>query len=140
MTSILLIEDDRDWARGFAEIARRMGVVETSIVHGIEEAQEWLRTQRCDVIALDLTLDDVGPSGSIAAIRTLRHCAPVVVVTGASADKAGLLRNLAMFNGAAAFIQKDHLGLGGAWPLAMGVLLDAYLRERRKRLTSEEAA
>lgn len=140
MNSILLIEDDRKFAQGFAEIAGRMTGVAVEQAPSMEAAEELLRRARFDVIVLDLTLDDAGPKGSIAAIQRLRHCAPVVVMTGATGEKAGLFRNLAMFNGASSFIQKDHLGLGGAWPLALSIILDAHLRERRSRLQTEEAA
>jgi DNA-binding NtrC family response regulator len=138
MKSILLIEDDRSWANMFATFAARVMGVEVMVAAGIEEAEALLHTHSFDVVVLDLTLEDATPSGSLAAINHLSRNAPVVVVTGATGDKAGKFRNLAIFNGAASFIQKEHLQLGGAWYIAMSTILDAYLRE--KRVQKQEAA
>jgi DNA-binding NtrC family response regulator len=138
MNSILLIEDDRSWANMFATFAARVMGVEVMVAAGIEGAEALLHTHSFDVVVLDLTLEDATPSGSLAAIKHLGKYAPVVVVTGATGEKAGKFRNLAIFNGASSFIQKEHLQLGGAWYIAMSTILDAYLRE--KRAQKQEAA
>lgn len=139
MNTLLLIDDDAKFCEGFSKLAKRIADIEVTSVGGLADAEMALISQTFDVIALDLTLDDATPSGSIAAIHHLSKKAPVVIITGQTGERAGLLRNMAIFNGAAGFIQKDHLDLGGAWPMAMGVLVDAHLRSRRGHLTAEAA-
>lgn len=141
MTAILLIEDDAKFADAFATFAARTLKAEVLIAPSLAQAERLLRQFSFDVIVLDLTLEDSNPAGSVAAIDTLSASAPVVVFTGQQGDKAGELRNWSMFNGAADFIQKDHVGsFGAGWHQAMGSIQNAYLRRKASCQTPGKVA
>ena len=139
MNSILLIEDDVRFAEAFKAYAKRICSVEVVSVPSMLEAFAMLKLAEFSAIALDLTLTDSEPRQTIAAIHRLDQFAPVIIVTGATGDAAGIMRNLSVINGAAAFIQKDHIGMGG-WALAISIMLDAYLRRRALKLKTDQAA
>lgn len=87
--SVLLVEDDRD---DVVLVRRRLkdSGIELAVAASVAEAEAHLKAKRFDAMLLDLTLPDSTGLETLAHARRLMPQAPIVVLTGVTAEAVGL--------------------------------------------------
>src|SRR5690606_11018781 len=128
---ILLVEDNPGDARLLREHLREAGSLQFELTHveRLAEAREKVRTEKIDVVLLDLSLPDAHGLETVRSMLEAAPEAPIIVLTGLDDDATAVQ---AVQAGAQDFLVKGHVD---------GPLLARAVRYamERKRLDQERA-
>jgi DNA-binding NtrC family response regulator len=84
----LLIVDDEQWVREvFQQFCKLSSVFEVELAPNGAEAVEKVKTDRYDLITLDIIMPEMSGLDALTAIKKLSPGVPVVVITGNATDK-----------------------------------------------------
>ncbi len=92
MINILIVEDNPGDARLVREVLSEENVLGFSFKHvpTLKEALEWLGTNLCDIVLLDLSLPDSDGLGGLEKIVSKKSNIPIVILTGQKDKQIGL--------------------------------------------------
>lgn len=84
----LLIVDDEQWVREvFQQFCKLSSVFEVEVAPSGSEAVEKVKTDRYDLITLDIIMPEMSGLDALTAIKKISPSVPVVVITGNATEK-----------------------------------------------------
>jgi diguanylate cyclase (GGDEF)-like protein len=106
--SVLLLEDDRDYARLVRDLLETTGDTEFAVTHvaSLADARRVLAAHRPDCVLADLTLPDANWLEAPTQLRAVAPDVPIVILSGL-ADEALAIK--AVHEGAQDYLVKGHI-------------------------------
>jgi len=129
----LLVDDDPSISEFLATYLSERGHPSNATIEA-NKALDWLSENRCEVVVVDLNLQNVNGISLIASVRAIDPRLPIVVFTEKGCDEAQV--RAAMRAGASGYVSKN-LPVEQLYCVLARVLAAARFNARRVRLQRE---